>query len=122
MRRSAGDLNRGDSRRRNLTDIEGTSLKNKILLAIPDAEYQVIHSYLEPFDFRQHYILHEPAHKLEFVYFPNQGLISLLVATEDGKTVEAGMVGNEGVVGVASAVGLAISPLRQLVQIPGDGF
>jgi len=31
MRRSAGDLNRGDSRRRKLTDIEGTSLKNKIL-------------------------------------------------------------------------------------------
>jgi hypothetical protein len=59
---------------------------------------------------------------LEFAYFPNQGLISLLVATEDGKTVEAGMVGNEGVSGVGAAVGLLLSPLRQVVQIAGDGF
>jgi CRP-like cAMP-binding protein len=119
MRRPAGDLNRRDSHLRKPTD---AAHKNKILLAIPDAEYRVIHSHLEPFEFRQHCILHEPAHKLEFVYFPNRGLISLLVATEDGKTVEAGMVGNEGVAGVASAVGLAISPLRQVVQIAGDGF
>lgn len=66
--------------------------------------------------------MHEPAQKLEFAYFPNCGLISLLVATEDGKTVEAGMVGSEGVVSVASAVGLTMSPLRHVVQIPGDGF
>jgi CRP-like cAMP-binding protein len=98
------------------------SFTNKILLAIPHVEYQIIHSDLEPFQFRQHCILHEPTQRLEFAYFLNWGLITLLVATEDGKTVEVGMVGNEGVTGVAATVGLTISPLRQLVQIPGDGF
>jgi len=77
---------------------------------------------LEEFDFMQHSILHEPTHKLEFAYFLNRGVISLLVATEDGKTVEVGTLGNEGVAGVASAVGLIMSPLRQLVQISGDGY
>lgn len=67
-------------------------------------------------------MLHEPTQKLEFAYFRNCGLISLLVATEDGKTVEAGMVGNEGVAGIPAAVGLTISPLRHVVQIPGSGF
>jgi CRP-like cAMP-binding protein len=101
---------------------EASSLKNKILLMIPRTEYQLVHPYLEPFQFHHHAILHEPTQKLEFAYFPNQGLLSLLVATEDGKTVEVAMVGNEGVAGVASAVGLTISTLRQLVQISGEGL
>ena len=107
---------------RNKTDTAGLSIRNKILLAIPETEVRLVHPLLQPFEFRQHSILHEPTQKLEFAYFPNRGLISLLVATMEGKTVEVGMVGNEGVAGVASAVGLTISPLRQLVQISGDGF
>jgi CRP-like cAMP-binding protein len=123
MGRSADDCNRQDAHPREITATEVVpSRKNKILLAIPETEYQVLQSHLEPFKFRQHCILHEPAQNLEFTYFPNRGLISLLVATEDGKTVEAGMVGNEGVIGVAAAVGLSMSPLRQVVQIIGDGF
>lgn len=89
---------------------------------MPEPEYQIIKVHLEFFEFRPHSILHEPAQNLQFSYFPNDGLISLLVATEDGKTVEAGMVGHEGVTGVAAAVGLSISPLRQVVQIAGGGF
>jgi hypothetical protein len=94
---------------------EAASVKNKILLAIPPAEYRLIHPYLEPVALRHHTILHEPTQELEFAYFPNQGLLSLLVGTEDGKTVDVAMVGNEGVAGVA-AVGLTISTMRQLVQ------
>src|SRR5882672_1000602 len=107
---------------RNKTDTASLSLQNKMLLAIPETEVRLVHPLLQPLEFRQHTILHEPTRKLEFAYFPNRGLISLLVATVDGKTVEVGMVGNEGVAGVAAAVGLTISPLRQLVQISGDGF
>ncbi len=119
MGRIADDSNRQAARN---SRAEAWPLTNKILLAMPETEYQVIQVHLEFFKFRQHSILHESAQNLQFAYFPNDGLISLLVATEDGKTVEAGMVGNEGVVGVAAAVGLSISPLRQVVQIAGDGF
>lgn len=112
----------GAARPREVTSTETTSISNQILQAIPAAEYRLIRSHLEPFEFHQQEILHEPARNQEFAYFPNRGLISLLVATEDGKTVEAGMVGNEGAVGVALAVGVTVSTLRQLVQIAGDGF
>lgn len=103
-------------------DTKETPLQNQILLAIPDVEYGLIRPYLERFQFGPQSVLHEPSQKLEFAYFPDCGLISLLVATEDGKTVEAGMVGNEGFAGVASAVGIMISPLRHLVQIPCTGL
>lgn len=122
MGRPADDPNRRDAQPRETAEAEVPPLTNKILLAIPEPEYRAIELHLEFFKFRRHSILHEPAQNLQFAYFPNDGLISLLVATEDGKTVEAGMVGNEGVIGVAAAVGLSISPLRQVVQIAGGGF
>jgi CRP-like cAMP-binding protein len=60
--------------------------------------------------------------KLDFAYFPNRGLISLVVVMKDGKTAEAGIVGNEGLTGTSAAVGLKSSPLQAVVQITGDGF
>ncbi len=59
---------------------------------------------------------------MEFAYFPNRGLISLVVVMADGKTAEAGIVGNEGFTGTPAAVGLGRSTLRAVVQITGDGF
>jgi len=110
MGRSTDDSIRRDAQSREITGTEVPSLKNKILMAIPETEYRVVQSHLEPFKFRQHCILHEPTRNLEVAYFLNHGLISLLVATEDGKTVEAGMVGNEGVIGVAAALALPYLP------------
>lgn len=95
---------------------------NRILQSVPESEYKFISRHLEPFDFHSHAVLHEPNRDLEFAYFPDSGIVSLLVATEDGKTVEAAMVGNDGVVGVASAVGISTSPFREIVHIEGAGF
>jgi CRP-like cAMP-binding protein len=100
----------------------GKSVSNKILSSIPDDEYQAIRPYLEFLPLPERYTLHEPSDKLRFAHFPNSGLISLLVATEDGKTVEAGVVGNEGVAGIPLAVGITKSPLREVALISTDGF
>jgi hypothetical protein len=69
-----------------------------------------------------HLVLHEAGGKLEFAYFPNRGLISLVVVMEDGRTVEAGMLGNEGFTGIPAAVGLGSTPLQAAMQITGTGF
>lgn len=104
------------------TNAAGKPVSNKILLSIPDDEYRSIRPHLEFRSLPRHYSVHEPGKKLGFAYFLNSGLVSLVVATEDGKTVEAGLVGSEGMTGTPSAVGLRRSPLREVVQIPGDGF
>ncbi|MGB8902749.1 MAG: Crp/Fnr family transcriptional regulator [Candidatus Sulfotelmatobacter sp.] len=69
-----------------------------------------------------HLVLHETGERLDFAYFPNRGLISLVVVMKDGKTAEAGVVGNEGFTGTPAAVGLNRGPLRAVVQVTGDGF
>lgn len=104
------------------TTPDGRPVANKILLSIPENEFSMIGPHLEAIALPRHWILHEPSEKLNFAYFPNAGLISLVVAMEDGKTVEAAVVGNEGAAGIPSAVCLARSPLREVVQIAGEGF
>src|SRR5258708_15015657 len=104
------------------TNTEGKPVSSLILLSIPDSDYNSLRPHLEYVSLPNHLILHEAGEKLEFVYFPNRGLISLVVVMKDGKTAEAGIVGSEGFTGTLAAVGLSRSPLQAVVQITGDGF
>jgi CRP-like cAMP-binding protein len=104
------------------TNRDGKPVSNIILLSISDSDYSTLRPHLEYVSLPNHLVLHEAGAKLEFAYFPNRGLISLVVVMKDGKTVEAGIVGNEGFTGTPAAVGLSRSPLQAVVQITGDGF
>ncbi|MGC2769054.1 MAG: Crp/Fnr family transcriptional regulator [Candidatus Acidiferrum sp.] len=97
-------------------------VRNHLLLSIPASELRLLRPHLQACHFRQHEILHEPSQRLQFAYFPNSGLISLVVAMADGSTVEAGMVGREGMAGLSCAAGLTRCSLRLVVQIPGEGL
>jgi CRP-like cAMP-binding protein len=104
------------------TNTAGKPVSNKMLLSISDSDYNAIRPHLEYVSLPNHFVLHEAGEKLEFAYFPNRGLISLVVVMKDGNTAEAGIVGNEGFTGTLAAVGLSRSPLQAVVQITGDGF
>src|SRR5450755_2485593 len=104
------------------TNAEGKPVINLILLSISDNDYSSLRPHLECVSLPNHLVLHEAGRNLEFAYFPNRGLISLVVVMKDGRTVEAGIVGNEGFTGTPAAVGLSRSPLQAVVQITGDGF
>jgi CRP-like cAMP-binding protein len=101
---------------------DGKPIKNRLFLSIPEKEYLALRCELEFVNLPHHRCLHEPHQRVDFLYFPNEGVISLVVELKDGKTVEAGLVGNEGVAGMPAILGLSRSPLRQVVQIPGEGF
>lgn len=104
------------------TNSAGKAVQNRILLALPPREFKLVQPHLQFVELAQHRILYEPHKKLKFVYFPNRGLISLVVVLKTGKTVEAGIVGREGASGTALSVGLDRSALREVVQISGEGF
>lgn len=104
------------------TNTAGKSVNNVILLAASDSDYRTLRPHLEYVALPNRLVLHEAGGKVDFAYFPNRGLVSLVVAMEDGKTAEAGVVGNEGFIGIPAAVGLSTSPLQAVVQIKGHGF
>ncbi len=104
------------------TTTSGNRVANKILLSIPDEEYALIRPHLEFLSMPHHLNLYDPGQPIEFVHFPNAGMVSLVIATEDGKTVEVGEVGREGFAGIQATVGINTNQVREIVQIPGDGF
>src|SRR5216683_6790815 len=104
------------------TSSDGKPVSNKVLLATPDNEYQLMRPDLTYVDLPDRLSLHEPTQNIEYVYFPNRGMVSQVVVTKDGRTVEVGVVGYEGYVGAGLAVGLSRGSVREIVQIAGDGF
>ena len=104
------------------TNPAGKPVRNKLLLAIPDEEFRKIRSRLQFIELPHHLTLHQPHQSIRFAHFPNAGLISLVVELKDGRTVEAGLLGNEGASGMPAVLGLSRSPLREIVQIEGDAF
>src|SRR6202048_4837999 len=104
------------------TNIDGKHVSNKVLLATPDNEYQLMRPDLTYVDLPNHLSLHEPTQSIDFVYFPNRGMVSQVVVTKDGRTVEVGVVGHEGYVGAGVAAGLSRGLVREVIQIAGNGF
>ena len=67
-------------------------------------------------------VLYRPNEPVSHVYFPNTGTVSIICMFEDGKGVEAGMVGHEGMFGVSVFLGSVTAPLEAVVQLPGDAL
>jgi CRP-like cAMP-binding protein len=104
------------------TDIAGKSINNSVLLALPEDEYALLRPHLERIDLPQYQILYEPGEKIDFAYFLNKGMTSLVIAVNDGRSVEVGIVGKEGMVGTPLAAGLRSGPCRAIMQISGSGL
>src|SRR5260370_42296081 len=68
------------------TNVEGKSVSNKVLLATPDNEYQLMRADLTYVDLPDHLSLHEPTQNIEFVYFPNRGRVFKVGSTKDRRT------------------------------------
>ena len=112
----------GSVRPDGFTDAAGNPVKNALLLAIPDREFGLLRPHLEYLELPHHQILQEPGQKIEYAYFLNHGMISLVILTSDGRSVEVAIVGNEGMVGTSLAVGLNRGPHRAIIQISASGF
>jgi CRP-like cAMP-binding protein len=104
------------------TDLTGNPVKNSVLLSIPDKEFNLVRPNLEPVHLPTHRILHEAGERIQFAYFLNDGLASLVVLTRDGRSVEIAIVGREGVIGTPLAVGLHRGPYRAIMQLPGNAL
>jgi len=103
-------------------DQTGHDVHNRILLDIPGEEYSALAPYLEFVELPLHRTLLDPAEGFACGYFPDSGLISLVVFVSDGRSVEVGIVGREGFVGAPLAANITETPYRAVVQAPLRGF
>jgi CRP-like cAMP-binding protein len=95
------------------------ALKNKLLGALPQTEFDRVSAHLEVVSLTLGEVLYESGDKLDYVYFPTTSIISLLYIMENGATAEIGVVGNDGVLGIALFMGGDTTPNRAVVQSAG---
>jgi CRP-like cAMP-binding protein len=104
------------------TDSRGIAVRNILLLGLKNDTFQEVSNHLEFVELRRGLALHDPGDPIEYAYFLNSGLCSLIVVTANKNTVEIGVVGREGIVGMVLASGMSRSPHRAVMQIAGEGF
>src|SRR5271156_7225895 len=104
------------------SDGDGNQIHNEVLLSLPPRERELLFPKLEFVRLKTHHVLHETGDTLKSAYFCNSGLISILSVFPDGKSVEVGLVGKEGFVGLPLVVGFRTAATRAIAQIEGSSF
>jgi CRP-like cAMP-binding protein len=96
--------------------------ENRLLTALPAAEWQRWLPHLERVAMPLGQVLYESGDTLSHVYFPTTAIVSLLYVMENGASAEIAVVGNEGIVGISLFMGGDSTPSRAVVQSAGWGF
>jgi len=96
--------------------------QNKLLAALPAAEFDRLFKHLELVALPLGQALYESGGQLQHVYFPTDSIVSLLYVMENGSSAEIAVVGNEGILGIALFMGGETTPSRAVVQSAGYGY
>lgn len=97
-------------------------VENRLLAALPRREYDRILNDLEYVSFALGEVIYEFGERLKYAYFPTTSIVSLVYNTEAGASAEMGMVGNDGLVGIALFMGGETRPNRAIVQHAGGAI
>jgi CRP-like cAMP-binding protein len=99
-----------------------SDVRNQILLALPAVERDILFTKLEFIEMPTHFTLHEPGEPITHAYFVNDGLASVLSVMKDGKSVEVGLAGKEGFIGLPLVIGFSTSGTQVVMQVKGSAY
>ena len=97
-------------------------IANRLLAGLPQAEYRRVLASLEPLTLRSGEILHQPGMPMHYAYFPIDCVVSLLAEAPGEGSLQVGLVGYEGMVGISLVLGMGVSCTRALVQSSGTAL
>lgn len=98
------------------------SLKNHLLRAMSHADFAMLEPGLVEVDLVRAQELVHPGETIAYCWFLDDGIASIVAMSSAGHETEAGIVGREGMVDPATILGVATSPNRCFIQIPGCGY
>jgi CRP-like cAMP-binding protein len=96
-----------------------TDRRNLLLTALPASDRALLTPHLKPVVLEQGMVLQEQGDAVEEVYFPSDGIMSLLAVMQQGNAIELATIGFEGAIGSLSGLGPRHSFTRAVVQVPG---
>jgi len=95
---------------------------NRLLAALPDKDRGRVLGHCDQVELEAGAVLHEAGASQRHVYFPTGGFVSLVSPVNSKAGLEVALIGNEGMVGIAAVLGVAVSPLRHLVHGAGSAL
>ena len=95
---------------------------NRLLSLLSDDDYERLRPHLSQIVFDYRKSLYEASRRIEHVYFPIDGVASLVITTADGSSAEVGTIGSEGMVGLPICLGDNDAPSSVYVQVPGTAL
>ncbi|CAN7412845.1 Crp/Fnr family transcriptional regulator [Bradyrhizobium sp. LjRoot220] len=95
-------------------------MDNQLLSLLSPSDSKLLTPYFKPAKFEQHHVLFEADEQIRHVYFPTSAVVSLVITLSTGETVEAAMVGSDGVVGASAALDGKVSLSRGIIQLGGE--
>ena len=95
---------------------------NRLIDALPRKDRQRFLAACEPIDLVFSEILAEPGERIRHVYFPTASIVSLVSPIDGCDSMEVGMVGDEGMLGISLILGVNASPLHAVVQGAGPAL
>lgn len=95
---------------------------NRLLSLLSDDDYERLRPHLSQASLEYRKSLYDAARPIEHVYFPVNGVASLVIATADGTSAEVGTIGSEGMVGLPICLGDRAAPSAVYVQVPGTAL
>jgi CRP-like cAMP-binding protein len=99
-----------------------SSVRNDVLRALLNSEYKHLRPRLERADLEAGEIIYRADQSIEYVYFPESAVVAMMDTMENGATVEVGIIGHEGMVGINMFLGHQVTPDQGIVQIPGTAM
>ncbi|HWG40255.1 MAG TPA: Crp/Fnr family transcriptional regulator [Candidatus Acidoferrales bacterium] len=96
--------------------------KNRLLRFLPHEDYERLLPHLQPVTFKYKLSLYESDRQIEFVYFIETGVASLVNTMRNGDSAEVGTIGNEGMVGLPVIFGDSQAPTSVYIQVAGQGL
>src|ERR1700748_3316471 len=95
-----------------------TQVHNKLLASLSAEDHGLIAPHLVQVDLERGRLLYDPGDRIDTVYFPHDGVISLMTLMENGAAIESATIGREGALGLMAAVAPRQSLVRAIVQTP----
>lgn len=97
-------------------------VRNSILAALLASQYERLLPKLEHVILKGGDLIYRADQKIEYVYFPEEAVVAMMDTMDDGRTVEVGIIGREGIVGINIFLGGIVTPDKAIVQLAGGAM
>jgi CRP-like cAMP-binding protein len=93
--------------------------RNILLSKLPPEPFESLRRSLQPVELEVPQVLYEPNQPIRYAYFPEGGMVSVISVMEDGRSIEIGTIGREGMTGGVLLMGTDRVPYRYFIQVTG---